>query len=358
MLPLQPPVKPMLASPVGKIPTSGDYVFEPKWDGFRCLVFRDGDEVTLQSRSGKPLQRYFPEVLDTLRRCLPDQVVTDGELIVAIGDRLDFDALSERVHPAASRIAKLAVQTPASYIAFDLLSSGDTVLVDEPTTARQRALTELLDGRTGEGLYRTPITSDPALAGNWFTHFEGAGLDGLIGKRADGGYTEGKRTMIKIKHTRTADCVVAGLRWHVAEPEGDAVGSLLLGLYDDSAVLHQVGVVGSFPAARRRELARELSVLMDDAERDHPWLSEDAANGRRLPGSVNRWRSAEQPWVPLRLERVAEVSYEHTEGATPSRFRHNAQFVRWRDDRDPASCGYDQLEEPVRYDLDAVLRGS
>lgn len=347
----------MLASPVKRIPQDGRYVFEPKWDGFRCLVFRDGDEITLQSRSGKPLQRYFPEMLDALT-ALPERVVLDGELVVALGDRLNFDALTERVHPAASRIAKLAEETPARYVAFDLLALGDRLLTEEPTAARQRELAELFTRPSlaaAKRVHRTPLTTDPALAQEWFQQFEGAGLDGLIGKPAAGTYQPNKRTMIKIKHLRTADCVVAGLRWHAPTDEGVAVGSLLLGLYDENGVLHHVGVCGSFPAARRRELAEEFRPLMDGGAAGHPWLGEQAADGRRLPGSVNRWRSEENAWVPLRRERVVEVSYEHTEGGHPARFRHNGQFQRWRPDRDPESCTYEQLEEPVSYDLDAVL---
>jgi ATP-dependent DNA ligase len=353
VLPISPPVKPMLASPVKRIPQDGRYVFEPKWDGFRCLVFRDGDEVTLQSRSGKPLERYFPEMVDALLAGLPERVVLDGELVVALGDRLSFDALTERIHPAASRIAKLAEETPARYVAFDLLAVGDTLLTGDPTTRRQQELAGLSIG--GERVHRTPITADPAVAAQWFDQFEGAGLDGLIGKPADGTYQPNKRTMIKIKHLRTADCVIAGLRWHAPAEEGVAVGSLLLGLHDEAGVLHHVGVCGSFPAAKRRELAEEFKPLMDGGEVDHPWLGEHAADGRRLPGSINRWRSEENAWVPLRRERVVEVSYEHTEGGHPARFRHNGQFQRWRPDREPESCTYEQLEEPVSYDLEAVL---
>lgn len=350
-LPLTPPVKPMLARAVAKIPDATDLLFEPKWDGFRCLIFRDGAEITLQSRSGKPLNRYFPEVLEHVAEVLPDRVVMDGELVVAVGGRLDFDALSERVHPAASRVRMLAEKTPAQFVAFDLLALGDESLLDQPTGDRRDRLTEL----AGTGLHVTPATDDPATARHWFTLFEGAGLDGVIGKPLAEGYSPGKRIMLKYKHSRTADCVVAGLRWHVDGAQGEAVGSLQLGLYDDVGVLHHVGVVGSFTAEYRRELAVELAPLITDGE--HPWLGDATTDGQRLPGGVSRWRSTEQPWVPLRPERVVEVGYEHTEGGMPSRFRHTAQFKRWRPDREPASCGYGQLEEPARYDLDAVFRG-
>jgi ATP-dependent DNA ligase len=354
-LPVNPPVKPMLASPVAAIPDDRGMVFEPKWDGFRCLVFRDGSELTLQSRSGKPLNRYFPEVLESLAEALPDRVVLDGELVLDRDGRLDFDALGERIHPAASRVALLAEQTPARYVAFDLLALGSDSLLDEPGSARRSALTTSIT--PADGLHITPATTDPDVAREWFTLFEGAGLDGIIGKPADGPYTPNKRTMIKVKHARTADCVVAGLRWHTNTDPGTAVGSLLLGLHDDKGVLHHVGVVGAFPAPTRRELATELTPLSEGGERDHPWLGEDADDGRRLPSGINRWRSAEQPWLPLRRERVVEVGYDHTEGGYPSRFRHTAQFVRWRPDREPESCRYDQLDEPAGYDLGAVLRG-
>jgi ATP-dependent DNA ligase len=343
----------MLASPAAKIPDRTDLMFEPKWDGFRCLVFRDGDEIILQSRSGKSLNRYFPEAVENLRKALPEQVVTDGELVVARGGRLDFDALSERIHPADSRVQLLSVETPAVYVTFDLLSLGDTVLLDAPYRARRSALAEVVE--VGEGVHLTPVTDDPATAREWFTLFEGAGLDGVIGKPADGRYTPGKRSLYKYKHARTADCVVAGLRWHLNTEPGTSVGSLLLGLYDDHEVLHHVGVVGAFPVAQRAALATELTPLIQ-AE-GHPWLTGDPADGRRLPGGTNRWRGTPQEWVPLRPERVVEVSYQHTEGAFPQRFRQNAQFARWRPDREPLSCRYDQLDIPVRYDLDAVLRG-
>ncbi|HEX3588441.1 MAG TPA: ATP-dependent DNA ligase [Pseudonocardiaceae bacterium] len=353
-LPVTPPVKPMLASPAPEIPDRDDLLFEPKWDGFRCIVFRDGEDVTLQSRSGKPLDRYFPEVIENLRAALPEQVVLDGELVVDRDGKLDFDALTERIHPAASRVRLLAEQTPARFVAFDILALGEDSLLDLPGKDRRAALTGAVT--PADGLHVTPATADPSVAREWFTLFEGAGLDGIIGKPADGPYAPNKRTMIKFKHARTADCVVAGLRWHANTEPGTAVGSLMLGLHDDAGVLHHVGVVGAFPVARRQELATELAPLMDHGEHDHPWLTGEPG-GRRLPGAVNRWRSGEQPWVALRRERVVEVSYDHTEGRHPVRFRHTTQFVRWRPDREPESCRYDQLDEPASYDLDAVLRG-
>ncbi|HVV09255.1 ATP-dependent DNA ligase [Amycolatopsis sp.] len=348
---LHPPIQPMLARAVKTIPDGGDLLFEPKWDGFRCLVFRDGDELTLQSRAGKPLNRYFPEVLAELSATLPEQAVLDGELVIARDGRLDFDALTERIHPAKSRVTLLAEETPATFVAFDLLALGDESFVDEPTTARRARLEKLADG----GVHITPATTDPETARHWFTLFEGAGLDGVIGKPLNEPYSPGKRIMAKYKHTRTADCVVSGLRWHKDSTPGDAVGSLLLGLYDEAGVLHHVGVVGAFPVARRRELAAELAGLITDGE--HPWLGDAVVEGQRLPGGITRWRSTEHEWVPLRLERVVEVAYEHTEGGYPGRFRHTAQFVRWRPDREPSSCGYAQLDEPARYDLEAVFSG-
>jgi ATP-dependent DNA ligase len=353
-LPVNPPVKPMLASPAPAIPDGHGLVFEPKWDGFRCLVFRDGAELTLQSRSGKPLNRYFPEMITALAEALPERIVLDGELVVDRNGRLDFDALSERIHPAASRVTLLAEQTPARYVAFDLLALGDEDLMERPGRERRAMLVDTVT--PGERLHITPATDDPAVAREWFTLFEGAGLDGVIGKPADGPYTPNKRTMRKFKHARTADCVVAGLRWHLNTEPGTAVGSLLLGLYDDNGVLHHVGVVGAFPVAQRKELAEEFGPLLAGAERGHPWI-DAPADGQRLPGGINRWRSQEQAWLPLPPDRVVEVQYEHTEGGHPTRFRHNGQFVRWRPDREPESCRYDQLDEPAGYDLAAVLRG-
>lgn len=352
MLPLKPPVEPMLASPVGDIPERDGMVFEPKWDGFRCLVFRDGDDIMLQSRSGKPLARYFPEMIDTLRDALPARCVVDGELVVVREGRLSFDSLTERVHPAASRVNMLAAEHPSSYVAFDLLALDDNALLDLPFAERRAALEQVFE--PGENAHLTPTTDDVAVARQWFDIFEGAGLDGLIGKASDVQYLPGKRAMLKIKHKRTADCVVAGFRWHKS---GDVVGSLLLGLYDDDGTLHSVGVCGAFPAAQRASLVQELAPLRTDAEVDHPWLSGAAEGPQRRPGAEHRWRAGEQPWEALRCERVVEVAYEHTEGSHPKRFRLNPKFVRWRDDREPTSCRYDQLDEPAGYDLEAVLNG-
>ncbi|OLR94986.1 ATP-dependent DNA ligase [Actinokineospora bangkokensis] len=343
----------MLAKPSKSIPDGADLVFEPKWDGFRCLVFRDGDELVLQSRSGKPLNRYFPEAEAALLAALPPRVVLDGELVVDRDGKLDFDALSERIHPAASRVNLLAEQTPSRFIAFDILALGDDDLTETPAVERRRVLEGL--GIDSASVHLTPATTDPDLARQWFTIFEGAGLDGVMGK-PNGPYTPNKRTMLKFKHSRTADCVVSGLRWYKDTEPGESVGSLMLGLYDDSGALNHVGVVGSFSAARRRELAVEMAELIPGGAEAHPWYTPDHG-ASRMPGSISRWRTTEQPWVPLRLERVVEVAYEHTEGGYPSRFRHTAQFIRWRPDRDTASCTYEQLDEPANYDLDSVLKG-
>ncbi|APU16752.1 MULTISPECIES: ATP-dependent DNA ligase [Actinoalloteichus] len=355
-LPLRSPIQPMLASPAAELP-AGDWLFEPKWDGFRCLVFREADEILLQSRTGRSLNRYFPEVMRRLVEILPEEIVLDGELVVARGGRLDFDALGERIHPADSRVRMLAETTPAEFLAFDLLALGSRDLLAAPLHERRELLVEL--GSRGEpaGLRITPATTDPDTAMTWFDLFEGAGLDGIVCKLLDGAYTPGRRTMIKLKHERTADCVVAGLRWHAKTEPGTSVGSLLLGLYDDRDVLHHVGVVGAFTGAVRRSLAAELAELHVADSEEHPWLGEQAADGQRVPGGESRWRKASADWVPLRPERVVEVAYDHTEGAQPARFRHTARFRRWRPDRDPASCRYDQLDEPVRYDLAGVLAG-
>ena len=352
-LPLTPPVLPMLASPADAVSDRDGLWYEPKWDGFRCIVFRDGDELYLQSRNGKDLARYFPEMCAALLAELPERIVVDGELVIERDGELDFDALTERIHPAKSRITLLSEQTPARFIGFDLLAHGDESLLDQPFSTRRKRLEEVLP--QGERVHITPVTDDPATAREWFTLFEGAGLDGLIGKPADAPYSPNKRVLTKIKHARTADCVVAGFRWHVKAEPGTAVGSLLLGLHDERGVLHHVGVVGSFTMARRRALVEELAELRVNAAEGHPWLGEHT--DRRLPGGENRWRKGEQAWEPLRPERVLEISYSQTEGAHPARLRHNGQFARWRPDRDAASCRYDQLEQPARYDLPSVLSG-
>ncbi|MEX0429021.1 ATP-dependent DNA ligase [Nocardioides sp. DS6] len=356
-LPVMPPVLPMLATSVKGVPTTPGLSFEPKWDGFRCLVFKDGDEVELASRNTKPLTRYFPEVVEALRAALPDRCVLDGEIFVALGQRLEFEVLQERIHPAASRIAKLSVETPASYVAFDLLALGDEAYVDAPFSARRAVLERVFDGVTSPSVRLCTTTTDRALAEDWFTRFEGAGLDGIVAKRLDAPYEPNKRTMLKIKHARTADVVVAGYREHkTSTPDKPLLGSLLLGLYDGGQLQH-VGVSASFTAARRAELWAELQPLVTPIE-EHPWgrwAEFLTANPDRVPGTQSRWSQGKDlSFVPLRPERVLEVGYDHMEGR---RFRHTAQFKRWRPDRDPESCGYEQLEEPVSYDLDAVLSG-
>ncbi|MDT0202309.1 ATP-dependent DNA ligase [Nocardioides sp. AE5] len=364
-LPVMPPVRPMLAKPV-KAPITkaaagghGDLLFEPKWDGFRCLLFKDGDEVELTSRNTKPLTRYFPEVVEAARAQLPDRCVLDGELFVAQTrpgalPRLEFEVLQERIHPAASRITRLAEETPAGYVAFDLLALGDTAYVDRPFAERRAALEEALADLAGP-CYLTRTTTDPVEAERWFSEFEGAGLDGVIGKPLAAPYAENVRTMLKFKHARTADVVVAGYREHkTSTPEEPLLGSLLLGLYADGELQH-IGVAASFTAARRAELIAELQPLVCDIA-DHPWGRWQeflTANPDRVPGTQSRWSAGKDlSFTPLRPERVVEVGYDHMEGR---RFRHTAQFKRWRPDRDPASCGYDQLEEPAGHDLSRIL---
>jgi ATP-dependent DNA ligase len=355
-----PPVQPMLAKAVKGVPRTGDYSFEPKWDGFRCLVFRDGDEVELTSRNTKPLTRYFPEVVEAVRQQLPERCVVDGELFVASispgGDRLEFEVLQERIHPALSRVTMLSETTPAGFVIFDLFALGDESYVDRPLRERRAALEESFSGLSGP-CYLTRTTSDPAVAEEWFTQFEGAGLDGVIAKPLDAPYTPNGRTMMKVKHERTADVVVCGYREHkTSTPERPLLGSLLLGLYADGELQH-VGVSASFTAARRAELIEELQPLVVGIE-DHPWGAWQQwaiANPDRVPGTQSRWSAGKDlSFTPLRPERVLEVKYDAMEGR---RFRHTAHFKRWRPDRDPESCGYEQLEQPVRYDLASVLSG-
>ena len=347
-----PPVAPMLAKSVKDIPDTGHV--EPKWDGFRTVVFRDGDDVELGSRNGKPMTRYFPELVEALKENLPERCVLDGEIVVVSGDRLDFDALQQRIHPASSRVKLLAGQTPASFVAFDLLALGDDDLTGRPFSERRALLVEsLADARPP--VHVTRATGDLAEAQRWFTQFEGAGLDGVVAKPLDAPYQPDKRAMFKIKHERTADCVVAGFRWHKT---GDVVGSLLLGLWNDEGHLQHVGVSASFPMARRRTLLDDLAPYRDVDLADHPWgawADQQAHADNRLPGAVSRWNAAKDlSFVPLRPELVVEVAYDHMEG---DRFRHTAQFRRWRPDRDPRSCTYAQLDEPVGYDLADVLGG-
>ena len=352
-LPVMPPVAPMLAKAVKDVP-EGALSFEPKWDGFRSVVFRDGDEVEIGSRNERPMTRYFPEVAAALLANLPERCVVDGEIVIPDRDgrRLDFDALLQRVHPAASRVRLLAEQTPASFVAFDLLALGDEDCTGLPFE-RRRALLEEALAAARPPVYVTPATRDREVAVTWFSQFEGAGLDGVVAKPLDGPYEPDKRVMFKVKHERTADCVVAGYRPH--KSGDDVIGSLLLGLYDDTGRLASVGVVGAFPMARRRELFTELQPLVTSFE-GHPWnWGAGQQEGVRNPRSseTSRWNAGKDlSFVPLRPERVLEVRYEHMEG---TRFRHTAQFSRWRPDRTPESCGFAQLEEPVSYDLSQIL---
>ena len=351
-LPVNPPVAPMLAKAVGEIP-DGPYSFEPKWDGFRAIVFRDGGEVEIGSRNERPMTRYFPELVEAITAELPERCVIDGEIVIpdSEGRRLDFDALLQRIHPAVSRINLLAEQTPAHFVAFDLLAIGNEDFRDQPFARRREALEQAL-AAAGSVIHLTPATTDRGKATDWFRQFEGAGLDGLVAKPLDGVYVEDKRVMFKVKHERTADCVVAGYRPHKTGP--DAVGSLLLGLYTDEGSLASVGVIGAFPMAQRRELMKELQPLVTTFE-DHPWSWARQEEGTRTPrnAETSRWNAGKDlSFIPLRPERVVEVRYDHMEGP---RFRHTAQFVRWRPDRDPRSCTYAQLEEPVKFNLAEIL---
>jgi len=358
----------MLAKAVDALPTEGDWLYEPKWDGFRAIVFRPhAGAVSIQSRDLRPLDRYFPELRDALLALLPDGAIVDGEIVVATGNGLDFDALQQRLHPAASRVAKLAVATPASFVAFDLLAVGGASLVDE-TQERRRAALEKLLAQAKPPLHLTPVTRDSAVATAWLREFEGAGLDGVIAKPLGALYQPGKRAMLKIKHVRTADCVVAGFRWHKTTEQGgpEAVGSLLLGLYDDAGVLHHVGVTSSFTMSTRRELATLLAPLRRNALADHPWrgwAEQDATAknasvadaGQRMPGATSRWSAGKDlAWQPLRPERVCEVKYDHLQG---DRFRHATTFVRWRPDKPPEACRYDQLEVVAPYALKKIFAG-
>lgn len=346
-----PPVLPMLAKPVARIPPGMHY--EAKWDGFRAIVYRDGPEVELGSRTGKTLTRYFPELVEAVRERVPERCVLDGEIVVAREGRLDFDALSERIHPAASRVRTLAERTPASFVAFDLLALGDASLLGVPLTDRRALLEEALAKATAP-VHLAPATADREVAERWFEEYEGAGLDGVIAKPPALPYRQDERAMYKIKHERTADVVVAGYRLHKSGP---VVGSLLLGLYDAGGTLQHVGVSAAFPMKRRAELVEELEPLRLEDMREHPWAAwsdEEAHGTARLPGGPSRWTGKKDlSWVPLRPERVAEVSYDHMENGT--RFRHTARFRRWRPDRTAESCTYEQLEEPVRYDLRQIL---
>ena len=350
---------PMLAKAVSAIPDPAKHpdglLFEPKWDGFRCLVFKDGDEVELASRSTKSLTRYFPDVVAAAREQLPERCVLDGELFVALGEpgrqRLEFDVLQDRIHPAASRVELLAQETPAGFVAFDLLALGDDAWVERPLRERRTAMEDVLGSLSGP-CHLTRTTEDPDTAQQWFTTFEGAGFDGVIAKPLDATYQPNQRVMLKVKHSRTADVVLAGYREHKTSTAANPlIGSLLLGLYDDGQLQH-VGVCASFTAQRRAELFAELQTLISDVD-EHPWGAAAIANPDRVPGTQSRWSSGKDlSFTPLRPERVVEVGYDHMEGR---RFRHTAQFKKWRPDRDPESCDYSQLEQPARYDLATIL---
>jgi ATP-dependent DNA ligase len=351
----------MLCKAADGVPDGDGWLFEPKWDGFRCLVFRDGDKLLLQSRDLKPLDRYFPELSAPLLAQLPERCVVDGEIVIAGDKGLEFESLLQRIHPAASRVKMLAEQMPASFVVWDLLAEGDDDLRAVPLEQRRARLEAAVRGARPP-LHLTPATRDRALAEDWFARFEGAGLDGVIAKRLEDGYLPGKRAMFKIKHQRTADCVVAGFRWHKNGP-GTMIGSLLLGLYDASGTLHHLGIASSFTEKRRKELVDELAPLREGALEAHPWKEwrgDDAAHGgasgQRKPGATSRWnRGKDLSWEPLRIERVCEVSYDHMQG---SRFRHATHFKRWRPDKRPEECRYDQLEETAAFELARIFQSA
>ncbi|HTQ05503.1 MAG TPA: ATP-dependent DNA ligase [Polyangiaceae bacterium] len=357
-LPVNPPVLPMLAKRVSELPAGDEFIFEPKWDGFRVLVFRDGAEIFLQSRDEKPLNRYFPELVAALAAALPPRIVLDGELVIAQGDVLDFDALQMRLHPAASRVKMLAEKIPSSVVFFDLLCEGDEDLRNLPFEAR-RARLEAAVGSLAPPLHVTPATTDRGVAADWFKRFEGAGLDGVMAKPKTGVYVPNQRVMFKVKHERDCDCVVAGFRWH-KQGKGEAVGSLLLGLYDDEGALQHVGVCASFTNQKRRELVEFLAPYRENAMAEHPWqrwaeFSQDGELARK-PGAGSRWSQGKDlSWEPLRPELVAEVAYDHMQG---SRFRHTAQFRRWRSDKPPAACTYAQLEVVPPEELSQLFRAA
>ena len=348
---LKPPIEPMLAKLSETLPEAGAFLYEPKWDGFRALVFRSADDVFIQSRDLKPLDRYFPELHEAFMQ-LPAGCVLDGEIVITTPHGLDFDLLQLRLHPAASRVQKLAQETPAAFVAFDLLAVGDEDLTSRPQTERRARLEQLFREQT-QPLYLTPVTRDRDVAGRWLDEFEGAGLDGVIAKPVDAPYQPGKRAMFKIKHARTADCVVAGFRWY--KTGRDAVGSLLLGLYDEDGRLQHVGVTSSFTLAKRKQLVDELAPLRVNALEHHPWREWAAYAGEtnRMPGMQSRWSGGkDMSWEPLRIERVCEVKYDHLQG---SRFRHATTFLRWRLDKQPQDCRYDQLEVTKPYELERIF---
>jgi ATP-dependent DNA ligase len=351
-LPVSPPLAPMLAKRVSELPPGDGWIFEPKWDGFRVIVFRDGHELLIQSRDEKPLDRYFPELAAPLKAQLPERCVLDGEIVIARGGALDFEALQLRLHPAASRARLLAAQIPTSVVFWDLLCLGDRSLIATPFQERRAELQSILGGAQPP-LHITPATVDRAVAADWFRRFEGAGLDGVMAKPAGGLYESNKRVMFKVKHERECDCVVGGFRWHKGG-EGVAVGSLLLGLYDESGALQHVGVSASFTAAKRRELARYLEAYRANALADHPWKAwASEGDGQRMPGGKSRWSQGKDlSWQPLRAELVVEVAYDHMQGG---RFRHTAQFRRWRTDKNPRECTYAQLEVVPAHELAAIF---
>ena len=347
----------MLAKRVDELPGEGKWIFEPKWDGFRALVFRDGGELEIQSRDEKPLNRYFPEIVEALESQLPPRAVLDGEIVIARGSVLDFEALQLRLHPAASRVKTLAKQTPASIVFFDLLAAGDRDLRNEPFQSRRMMLEDILRN-AAPPVYLTPATQDWATALDWFRRFEGAGLDGVIAKPASGTYEPDKRVMLKVKHERECDCVVAGFRWYKGA-KNEAVGSLLLGLYDNAGMLQHVGVCASFTAEKRSELLHFLAPYRNNALHDHPWkewvghLEADGETGSRVPGAQSRWsRGKDLSWEPLKPLLVVDVAYEHMQGA---RFRHMAHFRRWRTDKKPQACTYEQLEVVPPHELAAIF---
>jgi ATP-dependent DNA ligase len=358
-LPFNPPIEPMLAKLADELPRGDAFLYEPKWDGFRAIVFRGGGDVFMQSLDLRPLDRYFPELHDALMAGLPEGCVLDGEIVIATDHGLDFDALQMRLHPAASRVAKLALETPSAFVAFDAMAVDGEDLRQVAQHERRARLERLL-ARVEPPIHLTPMTRDPVLASEWLSRFEGAGLDGVIAKRLDAAYQPGKRAMFKIKHQRTADCVVAGFRWHKNGP-GTHVGSLLLGIYDDQGKLHHVGVTSSFTWDKREALAKELEPLRENASERHPWgewadwasMGAADASGQRLPGATSRWnRGKDLSWEPLRPERVAEVAYDHLQG---DRFRHGTTFKRWRPDKQPSDCRYDQLEETPAYEIAKIF---
>ena len=362
---VSPPIDPMLARLVDDIPATDGLLFEPKWDGFRSIVFRSDDDVYIQSRDLKPLDRYFPELHQALLERLPRGCVVDGEIVIAQDGALDFDALQLRLHPAASRVEKLSKAMPASFVAFDLLAIDGASIMERPQSERRSALERVL-AKVTPPVYLTPVTRDRAVAGEWLQRFEGAGLDGVIAKPAGAAYQPGKRAMFKIKHARTADCVVAGFRWH--KKIENAVGSLLLALYDDQGALHHVGVTSSFTTEKRKQLVDELAPLRKNAMATHPWrewaeamgegpTSAEATVGKQwMPGGQSRWSAGKDlSWEPLRIERVCEVKYDHMQG---DRFRHAATFLRWRSDKQPNDCNYDQLEVIPAYELSSIFGAS